>query len=311
MQRRPLSIDLWTKEEFIQKSLFKNSKEFILPPNVPREHFDQLPYTPGVYYFHDEKGKIIYVGKARNIRYRVNSHFSNNSAGRQKQNFLRYTYSITHQACATELMACILESSEIKKLWPIFNYSQKGWEDTYGIFAYEDQNGYKRLGIEKNKMQLQPVCSFHKLIEGHEILRKIIRQYQLCPKLCFIQTNRGKCEGIKEQYCQGACEHVEQPASYNQRVEQALESLQAKPSFVIIENGLSVGDQCCILVLRGQFYGMGYISEDIQIKDPEELQSYLTPYKENSYISNLVNSYAARYPGKVRMFEKQTGQSSH
>ena len=43
------------KEKIIEKSLFRNSKEQLLPPNVPKEHFDQLPYTPGVYYFHNEK----------------------------------------------------------------------------------------------------------------------------------------------------------------------------------------------------------------------------------------------------------------
>src|SRR4029079_394776 len=123
------------KEAHIQKSLQRNSKEFILPPNVPKEHFEQLPYTPGVYYFHNEKGKVVYVGKAKNIRYRVNSHFSNNSDSRQKQNFLRHIHAISFQTCATELMASILESSEIKRLWPIFNYSQKRWEDVYGIYT--------------------------------------------------------------------------------------------------------------------------------------------------------------------------------
>src|SRR5437868_2390258 len=253
------------RNNFIQKSLQRNSKEFILPPNVPKEHFDQLPYTPGVYYFHDEKGKIIYVGKARNVRYRVNSHFSNNSESRQKQNFLRHTYSISHQPCATELMACILESSEIKKLWPVFNYSQKGWEDRLGIFTYEDQNGYLRLAIEKNKKQLDPVCSIHNILEGHDILRKIMRQYELCPKLCFMQTGSDKCEGIKEKYCSGACEQKEDAAEYNKRVTAAIASLQAKPSFAIVENGLHANEQSCVLVLKGKFYGMGYIPTDVQI----------------------------------------------
>ncbi len=53
------------REQFIEKSLLRNSKEQVLPPNVPKEHFDQLPYTPGVYYFHNEKGKIIYVGRQK------------------------------------------------------------------------------------------------------------------------------------------------------------------------------------------------------------------------------------------------------
>ena len=47
------------REQHIQKSLQRNSKESILPPNVPKEDFEKLPYTPGVYFFHNEKGKII------------------------------------------------------------------------------------------------------------------------------------------------------------------------------------------------------------------------------------------------------------
>ena len=160
------------KEQFILKSLAKTSKEQTLPPHVPKEHFEQLPYTPGVYYFHNDKGKIIYVGKAKNIRYRVSSHFTSNSETRQKQNFFRHTHAISYQSCATELMAHILESTEIKKLWPAFNYSQKKPESVYGIYMYEDQNGYYRLAIEKNKKQLKPVHTFHYLADGHSVLTK-------------------------------------------------------------------------------------------------------------------------------------------
>jgi DNA polymerase III subunit epsilon len=293
------------KEQHIQKSLLRNSKEQILPPNVPKDHFDRLPYSPGVYYFHNEKGKIIYVGKATNIRYRINSHFSNNSESRQKQNFLRYTFAISFQPCATELMACILESTEIKKLWPIFNYSQKRWENVYGIFTYEDQNGYLRLAIEKNKKQLKPIHTFHYLVDGHAMLRKIIREFKLCPKLCFMQTDNEKCEGFKEGYCYGACELKEKPSDYNDRVQEAISSLQAQPSFAIIEKGLNTDEKSCILVWKGKFFGMGYLPADIQITEPEILKDLLTPYKENIFIRNIINGYAARFPQKVLRFETE------
>ena len=90
-------------EDFISKSLLRNSKEQSLPPNVPKQHFEILPTTPGVYYFHDAKGKIIYVGKAINIRNRVNSHFSNNSESRQKQNFITHIHSISYKSCAKRI----------------------------------------------------------------------------------------------------------------------------------------------------------------------------------------------------------------
>jgi|CXWL01.1.fsa_nt_gi DNA polymerase-3 subunit epsilon len=291
------------KEKHIEKSLQRNSKEAILPPNVPKEHFNQLPYTPGVYFFHDNKGKVVYAGKANNIRYRVNSHFSNNSESRQKQNFMRYVHAISFQPCGTELMACILESTEIKKKWPIFNSSQKRWEDIYGIFLYEDQNGYQRLAIDKNRKRLNPVYTFHYIVDGHAIIRKLIKDFNLCPKLCFMQKGPGKCDGINEGYCSGACEQLEPAEEYNERVKKACDSLRAQPSFAIFGKGINGDDLSCILVLEGTFYGMGYIPAEAKITNPDSLKNYLTIYKENSYIRNLVNSYAARFPSKVFIFE--------
>jgi DNA polymerase-3 subunit epsilon len=282
-------------QQYIPKSLQRSSKEQMLPPNVPKEHFEQLPYQPGVYYFHNEKGKVIYVGKAKNIRYRVNSHFSQNLDSRQKQNFIRYTYAISFQTCGTELMACILESSEIKRLWPIFNFSQKRWEDVYGIFSYEDQNGYLRLAIEKNKKHLVPAHNFHYLVDGHSILRKLITEFDLCPRLCFMQRDNEPCE----KTC--ACNQKESTTYYNQRVRDAIRSLNSQPSFAIIDKGLNSDDRSCILVLHGKLYGMGYIPADVQIFNTETLKEYLQPYKENSFIRNLLNGYAARYPSKLVM----------
>jgi DNA polymerase-3 subunit epsilon len=289
------------KEQHIVKSLQRNSKEQMLPPNVPKEDFQALPSFPGVYYFHNEKGKVVYVGKATNIRNRVNSHFSNNSNSRQKQNFLRDVYSISFQTCATELMACILESSEIKKLWPLFNHSQKRWEDVYGIFCYEDQNGYLRLAIEKNKKQLTPVYSFHYLVEGHAILRRLIAEHKLCPKLCFMQTSSEPCD----ENCTKACEQKEDPADYNKRVNEAIASFDNQPSFAIVDRGLQRDEQSCILILNGKLFGMGYLPSDVQLTEPSLLKDYVQPYKENSYIRNLVNGYAARFPSKVMKLDVQ------
>ncbi len=287
------------KDKHISKSLQRNSKEWILPPNVPKEHFDQLPYTPGVYYFHDKKGKVVYVGKATNIRYRVNSHFSNNSESRQKQNFIQHVHAISYQSCGTELMACILESAEIKRRWPVFNSSQKRWEDVYGIFLYEDQNGYQRLAIDKNRKRLNPLYTFHYLVDGHAIIRKLIKDFQLCPKLCFLQKNDGNCNGIDEGHCKGACQQKESPAKYNKRVQRATASLLAQPSFTILDKGINGNDQSCILVEEGKFYGMGYIPAGFDTTDYVALKEQLSIYKENSFIRNLVNSYAARFPEKV------------
>jgi DNA polymerase-3 subunit epsilon len=180
-------------------------------------------------------------------------------------------------------MACILESSEIKRLWPIFNYSQKRWEDVYGIFTYEDQNGYLRLAIEKNKKRLTPVHNFHYLVDGHSVLRKLISEFHLCPRLCFMQKDNEPCG----ENCSGACEQKEKPRDYNKRVEEAIGSLNSQLSFAIVDTGINGDDQSCILILNGKFYGMGYLPSYVQITSTEDLKEYLQPYKENRLRSQV------------------------
>src|SRR5688500_1229912 len=146
--------------EHILEFIKRTSREQSLPPNLPKGQIDQLPYPPGVYYVHDQKGKVIYIGKARNIRYRVCSHFGHNGANRQRQEFLRNIFSISYQNCGTELMAFILENIEIRKYWPRYNSSQKTYTPVFGLYMYEDQNGFCRLVIEKKKANLKALYTF-------------------------------------------------------------------------------------------------------------------------------------------------------
>lgn len=292
-------------QQFIRSSLRKDSKEQMLPPNLAREEFDQLPYTPGVYYFHNAKDKIVYIGKAKNLKYRVNSHFSNNSESRQKQNFLTHVHRIRYTECGTELMAHILESSEIRHWWPAFNHSQKRWEDVYGIFAFEDQRGFLRLAIEKNKKHLRPIQTFHYLVTGHSLLRKLIKEYNLCPRYCYLQRDNGPCEGVDNGTCKGVCTGKEDVADYNRRVQEAIASLTREPSFAIVESGRNPTEKSCILMLKGQFWGMGYLPANEIIQSSEQLQKILTPYKESMYVRNLVIGYAATNPGSVVALEQE------
>ena len=287
------------KEDFITKSLARNSKEQSLPPNVPKQDFEILPVTPGVYYFHDAKGKIIYVGKAINIRSRVNSHFSNNSETRQKQNFITHIHSISFKSCATELMANILESVEIKKYWPKFNYSQKHWEDVFGIYTYEDRNGYLRLAIEKNKKNLKPVHTFHHLSEGYIWLRNIIEEYHLCPKLCFLEKGNGACTGTEKNLCKGACLKKEGKTVYNKRVKKMIATMSDQASFVIVDKGLEETELSCILVDNGKFFGMGYLPSAYQLINVDDIKEHLTSYRGNNYIRNLIAGHKERFPSAI------------
>jgi DNA polymerase-3 subunit epsilon len=283
----------------LEQLLKRSSREQSLPPHLSREQVDQLPYTPGVYYFHDQKDKVIYVGKARNLKYRVCSHFTHNGAGRQRQEFLRHVYRISYRPCSTELMAFILESIEIRRLWPAYNTSLKRFTPVFGLYMYEDQNGYLRLAIEKQKKTMASLYTFNLLIDGQRLLRKLVNDFALCPQLCHLERDYEPCSGLSDHTCKGACRKNESTQDYNRRVREALITLdQALPSFALVDSGQHPAEQSCILVEKGRFYGMGYLPSDNFVASMENIRDQVTPYPETDYIRGLVYQFADKYPEK-------------
>jgi DNA polymerase-3 subunit epsilon len=288
-------------DNHIKQSLKQGSKDQVLPPNLSKKDIDQLPYTPGVYYFHDQKGKVIYVGKAKNLKKRVSSHFTGNNPGFQRQEFLRNIHQISHQICGTELIAFVLEAIEIKRLWPKYNRSLKRFENAFCLYAFEDQRGYIRLAVDKYRKYSDPIYTCSSLLDGYNLLNKLIEAFDLCPKLCFIQKNNELCTSAAGSSC--ACEGVESPESYNEKVNNAIDQLkQALPTYAIRDEGRTGDEHSCILVEKGQFYGMGYISHYFDADNVQQLKSYLTPYPGNDYIKNIVATYASKYPDRMVVF---------
>jgi DNA polymerase-3 subunit epsilon len=285
----------------IPDALKQRSKEQVLPPHLPKKDVEQLPAMPGVYYFHDQKGKVIYVGKAKNLRKRVSSHFSGNNSGLQRQEFLRNICQITYQQCGTELIAFVLEAVEIKRLWPKYNRSLKRFEHAYGIYDFIDQRGYVRLAVDKRRKFMEPIYTCNSLLEGYNMLNRFIEEFELCPKLCFIQKNNDTCTGVNGEQC--ACTGVEPVDDYNKKVTHAIDQLkQALPTFAIRDAGRTDDEHSCILVEKGKFYGMGYISHYFESTTLDQLKNYLTPYPGNDYIRNMVSNYVIRYPERKMVF---------
>ncbi len=88
---------------------------------------DHLPRSPGVYLFRDGGGRVLYVGKATNLRTRVRSYFSGDERRKVGQ-LLREVQHVDHVACAGPLEAAVLEVRLIHRLQPRFNRHAKTWQ---------------------------------------------------------------------------------------------------------------------------------------------------------------------------------------
>lgn len=265
-----------------------------LPPNLSNTLVvDNLPSLPGVYYFHNSKQKVIYVGKAINLKKRVTSHFSNNKSSKQKQEFLKEIYNISWQQCSSELTAQIFESVEIKRLWPKFNKSQKFYEKQYGIFIFEDAKGYKRLAIDNKKKVLQPLQTFGLLVEARQFLTQLCNSFDI--HLSFFYLSKQIQENIPE---------VEK---HNTKIDDIVTEInKTKQSYLVHD-----GTHHYILIEEGKFWGMGKIknkniiesvtkklektkkskSSNNKHKTMEIIKKHLTQYPENFTVLSYINSY--------------------
>lgn len=294
----------WDTDGLIPAMLKKGSKEQQLPPNLPREDFEALPGKPGVYYFRDSKNKVVYVGKAKDLRKRVAQHFSGHNPNPQRQDFLRDIFSITYEVCATELMAFILEAVEIKRIWPKYNRALKKYEPKFGLFTYVDLQGYQRLFIGKYNKSHLPVQVFTTRSGGMNKLRELTKRFGLCASLCKL-PDCGLCN-LLDKKSDLLCTANQPPGVYNGQVEQALSYLKEDmPGFYITDKGRDSSEKSCIWVENGNFYGMGYISNDADINSLDDLKDSLTQYPGSHYIMQLLISFMCRYPAKVYQLEKQ------
>ncbi|MGC4041930.1 MAG: exonuclease domain-containing protein [Flavobacterium sp.] len=291
----------WDTDGEISKMIKKTAQDQRLPPNLPPEDFTQLPEKPGVYYFYNQAKKVIYVGKAINIKKRVASHFSGHNINPQRQNFLKDIYSISFEVCATELVALLLECTEIKKLWPAYNRALKRFEPKYGLYEYEARNGYRYLAIGKLGKYQTCIQVFNQMYEATNTLLSLSKEFQIDRRFCIYGNSSTDLFQNNDKIDLPVLEQ------HNLQVDNAIQSLSKdRPTFAILDKGRTKDERSCIWVENGDFYGMEYIASDVSFSDLSEAKDHVTRYKSCQYIMQLIYSYAEKYPRKITHYQNSS-----
>ena len=285
---------------FIPDSLKGHSKEAGLPSNLPREEYEGLPESAGVYYFHNAKGEVIYVGKAKDIKSRVSGHFTGTGGSWGNANIRNDIHHISYELTGSELIAFLVEAEEIKRLWPKYNKAGKTINNSWGIYSYTDQKGYIRLETGKNKKYLKPVVQYYSIHEAREGINSLIRENNLCPKLCGLQKVKEGCYDYHLGICNGACVEKEPAVIYNERLLKALEAVEElSDTYLIVDRGRDEMERSFVLVEKGTYRGYGYIPEDISFMNMESAFSYLKEGKDSKEARQIISSYVQQGKAEV------------
>ncbi|SHM78914.1 DNA polymerase-3 subunit epsilon [Cyclobacterium lianum] len=276
----------------ISQAVRGRNKALSLPPNISREQYEALPEATGVYYFHDQNGKVIYIGKAINIKSRFMGHFT----GKSKINLKSEIFDVSFELTGSELLALLLEAMEIKRLWPKYNRSLKVRSVSWGIYSYLDQEGFIRFQINKIVPGVKPLMSFTDHAEAWKCLSDKIDTYTLCPKLSGIQKTAGACYDFQFGKCSGACCAKENAVAYNQRAEAAFgEDLGEGERFLIKDKGRGPEEEVVLLVEEGFLSAFGYVDQAMDFSHVDEVLGCLKPVKRVVETRLLLRSFISRF----------------
>ena len=261
---------------------------------------EPLPNITGVYYFHNEKGEIIYIGKSKNIKKRVLQHFT--AEAHKSKKIQHEIHRITFEATGNELIALLKENEEIKRHQPKYNRALKRSTllnsriFTHALYQFQDENGYLQLRLAKADFDQEPITTFTNLQQGKRILEQIVDTYELCQKLTGTHVSNGSgCfhYGIKK--CGGACVCKEKPESYNERVQQVIEKFRfPKESMAVIDRGRENGEKSVVYLEDGIFKGIGYVQLNHQLKHREIVGKIIVPMENNRDAKHIIQSYLRR-----------------
>ncbi|QXP58254.1 exonuclease domain-containing protein [Olleya sp. HaHaR_3_96] len=277
-----------TNKIIIKESIRKEPK-FQMEPRLI-DIIDNLPSKTGVYYMHKADGEIIYIGKSKNIKNRVNQHFTGTTTKSKK--IQTQVVTVTYEATGSELVALLKESEEIKRNKPILNRTLRRSIFTHALYSFKDDNGYINLTIDKADGRKPHITTFSTRQSGKHFLEKMVEQFELCQKLSGLYKTKTNCFQYEVKKCEGACIQKETPESYNARVQQLLDKYNYKnKNMVIVDKGREVDERSAILIQNGVFKGLGFYNLNYQITTPQILESIITPMENNRDQQHIIQSY--------------------
>lgn len=265
----------------VSKMITRGAPELFLPAHLDRKEFDAVPQKTGVYFLLNEKGKPIYIGKAKNLKKRIQQHFTVQSEGARMQAFMKEIHHVNFELTGTELIALILEDFEIRQHWPKYNEAQKRRATQHHIIQYKDQKGADRLAMQKSNKINNAVKTFASAYRAKEWMMKMAAEFELDPRML----------GLDMFDIHAPLPDID---DHNNRLEAALIQLQERePSFIIRGEGRHEQEFSAVVVKKGQLRGYGFFED--QIDDEELIRSALRLIPPTETNAAIIRPYAENY----------------
>jgi DNA polymerase-3 subunit epsilon len=280
-------------EKDLEKEIVKDFIKLEIQKGIAPKLLDivsKLPAKTGVYYIHNEKGNLIYIGKSRNIKKRINQHFTGTSTKCKK--IQAEVFTVTYDETGSELVALLKESEEIKINKPIYNRAQRKSIFELALYAEKDEKGYINLKLQKADGRKKEITSFTSIQEGKNALFRITSHYNLCQKLTGLYSTKTNCFQYSIKECDGACLGAISPEEYNARVQAFIEKNSFEnQNMVLIDKGRSISERSAVLIENGIYKGYAFYDLNYQIHNIEILRNIIIPMQNNRDTKSIIQGH--------------------
>ncbi len=297
--------------EKIEKAIHFAMKRPSLPLGISEDSLDDLPETSGVYLFYGEEENPLYIGKSKNIRDRVLSHFSGDLVSGVEMKITQQIKRIETIPTAGELGALLLESSLIKQLQPLYNRMLR-YKQKLLVLKQTELNGYSSVILQTvdhiDINELDTILGvFKSQKQAKNILSTLAKAKQLCPKLLGLEKTKKSCFAYQLEQCKGACIGKERPLFYNTRFLEAFSHQKFKtwpfkgPIRIKEKNLLTEKEEVFVIdkwCLLGSMKDEGELSTDYELQATNYLfdvdtykilSRFLLSNDNTAHVTNLPN----------------------
>lgn len=190
-----------------------------------KEIYLSLPELPGTYQFYNNEGKIIYVGKAKNLKRRVSSYFQKNILEKKTRFLVSKICDISYSVVNTEDDALLIEDSLIKQYQPKYNVMLKD-DKTYPSICVSNEflpRVFKTRAIDKKKgVYFGPYGHISKMYSILDVVRKVYK-----PRSCNIPFTEEMVRGGRFKPCvEFQLGNCNAPCNGNQSLEDYLDNIE-------------------------------------------------------------------------------------
>ena len=257
-----------------------------------------LPDNPGVYQYYDKEDKILYVGKAKNLKKRVSSYFTKNHDNYKTSVLVKKVVSIKHIVVATESDALLLENNLIKKLQPRYNILLKD-DKSYPWICIKNEPFSRifptRRMVKDGSEYYGPYTNFKVVNTILEMIKELYPLRTCNYDLSHANLKSGKYKVCLEYHignCKGPCEGLESLEHYQKQVEAIRQILKGNFKDSLKEFKIQMKE----LAEDMQFEAAQKVKEKIEVLENYQAKStVLNPKLSNIDVFSIVSDEAMAY----------------